>query len=512
MKVAGPLRRHGWETLLALVLVLPWLSLLAFGMVWLWQGGHVLVWASVTAVLGLLTYLLWQIVRRRTKEEVRLVLGEMAEPSRNWSSTEQAAWAHVLAIADATVPLSFTEGERLVAIGRETVEAVARHFHPDVDEPWAQFKLPEALLLAERLCRDLRREALRHIPGVRAMRLGHLLWIHRQSERYGATAQTGWRVGYGLWRVARAALNPVQAVVQEVKDLVMDETRGVLSYRLRAYATRLFVLEVGRAAIDLFSGRLSLSDEEVRAARERDMAGTETAPEVPVRILLAGQTSAGKSSLLNAMAKEVRAAVGPMPTTSGSAEHRVDLDGRPALVLVDTAGLSERPETAAGLLRQAERADLIVWVGAATQPARNVDKSGLDALRSWSRAQLERRPPPILLALTHVDQLRPVGEWLPPYDVTTPRRPKARAIRAAIDAASRTLDLPADAVVPVAMPPGREPYNIDALWARIALALDEAKLVQLDRLRVDHRSLGMRELADQIGNTGRLIIKGITKT
>ena len=44
--------------------------------------------------------------------------------------------------------------------------------------------------------------------------------------------------------------------------------------------------------------------------------------------------------------------------------------------------------------------------------------------------------------------------------------------------------LPADAIVPVAMPPGRAPYNIDALWARIASELDEAKLVQLDRLRI----------------------------
>jgi predicted GTPase len=512
MMIAGPLRRHGWETLLALVLVLPWLSLLALGVVWLWQGGHVLVWAAVTAALGLLAYPLWQTVRRRAKEEVRLALGALAEPSRDWNSVEQAAWAQVLAIADATVPLSFIEGDPLVAIARETVETVARHFHPDVDEPWAQFRLPEALLLAERLCRDLRREALRHVPGVRAMRLGHLLWIHRQSERYGATAQTGWRVGYGLWRVARAALNPVQAAVQEVKDLVMDETRGVLSYRLRAYATRLLVLEIGRAAIDLYSGRLALSDDDVRAARERDLAGAEAEPVVPVRILLAGQTGAGKSSLLNSMAREVRGAVGPMPTTSGAAEHRLDLEGRPAVVLVDMAGLRERTEPAVDLLRLAARADLIVWVAAATQPARELDKRGLDALRSWAKALLERRPPPILLALTHVDQLSPAGEWLPPYDITTPSVPKARAIRAAIDAVSRTLDLPADAVVPVAMPPGRGSYNLDVLWARIALALDEAKLVQLDRLRIDQRTFGMRELADQLANTGRLIIKGVTKT
>jgi hypothetical protein len=33
-----------------------------------------------------------------------------------------------------------------------------------------------------------------------------------------------------------------------------------------------------------------------------------------------------------------------------------------------------------------------------------------------------------------------------------------------MDAAGPALDIPADAIVPVAVPPGREPYNIDALW------------------------------------------------
>jgi hypothetical protein len=108
------------------------------------------------------------------------------------------------------------------------------------------------------------------VPFDPSVALSHLLWVHRQSGRYGMVARIGWRLGYGLWRVARAALHPVQAVVQEAKDLVIDQTGGILSHRLRAYATRLLVLETGRAAIDLYSGRLALSDEEVRSAREHE--------------------------------------------------------------------------------------------------------------------------------------------------------------------------------------------------------------------------------------------------
>ena len=511
MRVGEPLRRFWPEILLFLAVVLPWLSLLALGMMWLWQGGYVWVWAVTAAVLGLLAWPLSTIVRRRTTEEARLALGDLAEPSSGWHVVERDAWSEVLAIADATAPFSFTEIEPLITSARETVEVVARRFHPDAHTAWAQFSLPEALLLAERLCRDVRREALRHVPGVRAMRLSHLLWVQRQNERYGAVAQTGWRVGFGLWRLVRAVLNPLQAVGQETSGMIMEKTVGVFSYRLRAYATRLLVLEIGRASIDLYSGRLALSADEERVARERDMAST-AEPVAPVRIVLIGQVSAGKTSLLNALAQEIRGAVGPLPTTSSVREHLLDVEGRSAVMLVDMPGIGEGAETASDLLLQAERADLIMWVASAAQPAREPDRKGLDDFRAWANAQLARRPPPVLLALTHVDELRPATEWIPPYDITAPTGPKARAIRAAVDSVARTLDFPVEGIVPVAMPPGRDPYNLDALWSRIAVELDEAKLVQLDRLRVGQKRLGLRDLAYQLGHAGRWIIKGIVRT
>jgi len=228
-----------------------------------------------------------------------------------------------------------------------------------------------------------------------------------------------------------------------------------------------------------------------------------------VRIFLMGQVNAGKSSLVNALAQEIRGAVGPLPTTSHAAEYLIDLEGHPALSVVDMPGLDERTETLVGLIGKVERADLIVWVASATQPARGPDRKQLDAVRGWANAQTTRRTPPILLALTHVDELSPAAEWTPPYDINLPGNAKARAIRAAMDATARALDLPSDAIVPVAMPPGRDAYNLDALWARIALELDEAKLVQLDRLRVGQGRLSLGVLANQLGRAGRLVIKGI---
>ena len=116
-----------------------------------------------------------------------------------------------------------------------------------------------------------------------------------------------------------------------------------------------------------------------------------------------------------------------------------------------------------------------------------------------------------MLALTHIDELRPASEWQPPYDIVALAGPKARSIRAAIDSVAKVLDLLAAAIVPVAMPPDREPYNIDALWAAIALELDEAKLVQLDRLRVGRQGLSLRALAKQFGHAGRFVVQRLAR-
>jgi len=128
MKIRKALRRYWPEVLLGLSVALPWLSLLGLGLLWLWQGGHVWAWAILAAAFGLASIPLRRLVRQRANADVRLALGDIAEPSRSWNTIEREAWSNVMAIADATPPFSFTETEPLVASARETVEGVARRF------------------------------------------------------------------------------------------------------------------------------------------------------------------------------------------------------------------------------------------------------------------------------------------------------------------------------------------------------------------------------------------------
>jgi tRNA modification GTPase len=88
-------------------------------------------------------------------------------------------------------------------------------------------------------------------------------------------------------------------------------------------------------------------------------------------IAIAGPPNAGKSSLLNRLARREAAIVSPYPgTTRDVIEVHLDLDGYPATVL-DTAGIREpqdpvEQEGVRRALARARAADLVLWVVDAT--------------------------------------------------------------------------------------------------------------------------------------------------
>jgi hypothetical protein len=73
------------------------------------QGGYVWIWALAAGSIGLLSWPLWYSVKRRSKQEARIALGDLAEPSRGWNAVERDAWTLVLSLADETAPLNFLE-------------------------------------------------------------------------------------------------------------------------------------------------------------------------------------------------------------------------------------------------------------------------------------------------------------------------------------------------------------------------------------------------------------------
>lgn len=134
----------------------------------------------------------------------------------------------------------------------------------------------------------------------------------------------------------------------------------------------------------------------VREGLRRELARGAAAERIRdgVQVVIAGPPNAGKSSLLNALARRDAAIVSALAgTTRDPIEVHLDLGGCP-VTLVDTAGLRESADDIEqiGVRRakaRAEAADLVLWLGAQTPPAmgdvpiwRIASKCDLDTTRS----------------------------------------------------------------------------------------------------------------------------------
>jgi predicted GTPase len=268
---------------------------------------------------------------------------------------------------------------------------------------------------------------------------------------------------------------------------------------------------VGRAAIDLYGGNLRVTaaqmDRHVTSRSRREMDEGEAREAEPLRVLLAGQTGAGKSSVVNALAAAVKAEVNVVPATTRVTAYKITHHGLPAAVMVDSPGLTSTTSTDA-LVESAAQADMILWVASATRAAREIDRQALTAVRNYFIADTDRRQPPIILVLTHIDGLRPFQEWSPPYDLNAASGPKAQSIVAAMEAAGDELGFAADEIVPVRVDSSAAPYNIDALWAKIIELVPEAQRARLLRVLSDIKDASSWAVIwSQAANAGR-VIKG----
>jgi hypothetical protein len=452
------LRRYWLELTLATLLALPWLSLFGLGFLWLWQNGRVLEWALAAAALGILGVPLRILVRRRAERRMAELRAADAFPEEGWNTEENEAWAKVQAFARQNEPLGFDDRARAEALAWEVVELVARHFHPTQPDPMARVTLPEALLLTEQVAGRLRRWVVQW-PGATRIRISDALWAQRMVDRYGAGARAAYSIGETIYRVGRM-INPLQAAAQEAARYAAGTTGSFLSENMRRRATTQLVEETGRAAIDLYSGRLRLSASELAALARADAAAAE--PEAPLRLLLAGQAGAGKSALLNALAGTPRARPGRRVV-----EHRVEVPGRPPLNIADMPSLT----TPAAFLREATRADMILYVAAADAADRDPDHAALAALSFWAGQKTKLRPPPLLVAMTR-------GDLAP---------------GATAEALARGLGLPENSVVPVVLPGG----DLEPLWAALTAAQGAARLSRHERLLEEAASPGLAAEAGQ---------------
>jgi predicted GTPase len=495
------------SAIIALGLLLPTLTLVPLGSLWLWERGLLLYWALAACAVTLAAFGVQQwLLRPPPRSERRPTAESHADPS--WSPAEHAAWTRVQEIANSIQADDLSSRDQALALGQRTVEAVAHTLHPEVEEPLLRFTVPEALALIEQVSRRMRPLIADSIP------LGDQLTVAQVMKLYR------WRVAidmatraYDLWRIVRL-FNPLSAATQELREQFSKKMYELGRDALARRLGRVYVREVGRAAIDLYGGRLRVTAEvletHVSQATQEDRSEMAARRPEPLRLLVLGQTSVGKSSLVNALLRETRALVDALPATGEFTPYELTQNGLDRALLIDTPGLGAGAALD-GILDEAMEADLVIWVCSAARADREADRNALQAFRSRFDARLDRRRPPIVPVLTHIDRLRPFKEWAPPYDLRNPATEKAQAIKSAMAVVAADLGFSPNDVIPVALGTSAAAYNVDALWARIADVLPAAEQAKLHRSRSDaSRRWDWYRILRQAGNAGRVLTRTLT--
>jgi len=493
----------GWA-LVALAALLPWLALLTAGGYWLWVNHYYREWLWALLACSGVAWIAGRALQRRQppagyRDAFRLPLGTVLSPRDEAARREVEAYAEVCCQRE---DLAFDQAAPWLAIAREVVGIVARHYRPGAEHPELNIPLTGLFQISEKVLRDIRLELLDKIPASHIVTLQDGLNLARWYDRITDLSL--------LWRLSRLLLNPLGALTTEASTVLLGRASKLPLRAFQQQAVAFFIHRVGLYAIELYSGRLTVGDHVAPSTCAPSDPGADPAcrpvtPE-PLRLLVCGQTKAGKSTLVNRLCESLCAPVDCIPCTGRIEGYRLRREGLLDSVILDSPGYGATESWLRGdEATTLDEIDLILLVTAATGAARQPDRGFLDTLRAHYAARPHRRSPPVVVVVTRVDQLRPVREWQPPYDLDPPASAKARNIVAALDAVAEDLALSEDTPrVPVCVP---EDYNLDALWVAIAGKLPEA--LQANLLRCHARTL-TRDRIDQLGrqflNGGRWLL------
>ncbi len=243
-------------------LLLPTVALIPLGSLWLWQHGYLVYWALATLVCTALAFLFERrTLGRPSKDRPADVSGqEVLEPVRPTDAqtddddpvrTEAESAVEVFA-KDANSRAISTWND-LLNTGLETVEIVAKVYHPSDKDPMLHFTVPEALTLVEQVSGRLRPVFEGTIPLGSRLTVAQFAQVYRWRGIYDVAGRA-----WSVWRVARMA-NPATAATYEMRERLSKSLfqwlKGTISGRL----VQAYIHEVGTAAIDLYSGELRKS-------------------------------------------------------------------------------------------------------------------------------------------------------------------------------------------------------------------------------------------------------------
>lgn len=362
-------------------LLLPTMSLLPLGGLYLWEHGLVVWWAAgalaVVALVSVALRVLLPDPGRTPAIEIERPVDAAA--SAHYSDTEQAAWNDVVAIAARVDVERITSADYVTALGQQTLEAVARRLHPEKGDAIWQFTLPEALAINERVSRRLGTFIVDNVPFGDRLTVAQVLAAYRWRGAFDVAERA-----YDIWRVLRL-VNPAAAATNEARERL---SRAVYNYgkeHVSRSIAQAYVEEVGRAAIDLYGGRLAVVQKLSTNENVGDPYEQLAARRVAVSVVVGGSSRADRLAVATLLGDLAR-------------ERRIDA-GEPAgalspTVLAEPVALDAADTDIAGAIGQLDRADIVVWI--AQQENVNRDMAILSGLRGGIARDNDRAMPVFL--------------------------------------------------------------------------------------------------------------------
>ncbi len=499
-------------TVLLLLWVVPVLIYFAIGIVAMYEKGWLWMVALSLPAVWLVAWLvgkLWKPARL-----YNLTQAQLLQAPAFWTAQDTAAIAIVekyRADAEDVDRNTITDPARYQRDAETLAALLSEHYHGrQSGHALEPLTLVEIFAVIHLAVEDLEEWVLQNIPGSDIATIGQLGQLPElarvldgvQKAVYFASSlfNPSKLLSYPLWRKAGRVTVEIQ---NEFVRGFYQQYLGLIGYYL----------------IEMYSGRLRGGAKQYRDrfgrmaiavhAADGQLDQLAAVKDAPTTIAVMGQVKAGKSSLINALIGDKVAPTGILPETRQVKRYEYPIPGSSNVVtLLDAPGYEEADVTKQQLREIAiasEAADLMLLVMAANVSAREADLAMVRELDKHYRDRPHLKPPAIVAVLTHIDLLRPVREWSPPYDWRNPNTPKEQSIAGAVNYAHELFGdrISGYACVYTGVSHASDTSVVDELVPQIVQNLNQGQTAAI--LKAFYKQLGSQRLQRLLKQTLGLI-------